>query len=206
MMKLLSAGPSPFGRKVKIVAALKGLSDRITVEMVDTAAPDTSALKRENPLGKIPVLILEDGAQLYDSAVICEYLDSLTPAPRLFPSNGQAGSMARWQTLKLGALADGVMEAALAIVYEKRYRPEDKWVESWMARQQGKVDTALDYLEMTPPSWREHPDYGHIALACALGYLDFRHEGKWRAKHPRLVGWLDRFTITVPAYAATKAA
>lgn len=201
MMKLLSAGPSPFGRKVKMVAALKGLSDQITVEMVDTAAPDTSALKRENPLGKIPVLILDDGTQIYDSAVICEYLDSLTPAPRLFPTSG----MARWHVLRMGALADGIMEAALAIVYEKRYRPEEKWVASWIERQQGKVDGALAYLEAAPPAFGDTPDYGHIALACALGYLDFRHEGKWRAGHPRLVGWLDRFIITVPAFNATKA-
>ena len=131
MMKLLSAAPSPFGRKVKIVAGLKGLGDKIAVEMVDTAAPDTSALKRENPLAKIPVLILDDGTQLFDSAVICEYLDSLTPSPKLFPAPGSA----RWRTLTLAALADGMMEAALAIVYEKRFRPDDKWVASWVERQ-----------------------------------------------------------------------
>lgn len=201
MMKLLTALPSPFGRKVKIVAAMKRLSDELAIELVDTTASDTSALKRENPLGKIPVLVLADGTQLYDSAVICEYLDSLKAEPRLFPNGGPA----RWQTLRLGALADGVMEAALAMVYEKRYRPEDKWVASWLERQQNKVDTALAALEAAPPQWAVHADYGHVALACALGYLDLRHGGAWREGHPRLVAWLDSFAAAVPAFAATKA-
>ena len=201
-MKLLSAGPSPFGRKVKIVAALKRVTDDISVEMVDTAAADTSALTAQNPLGKIPVLILADGTTLYDSAVICEYLDSLNAAPRLFPGSG----LERWKVLRMGALADGIMEAALAMVYEKRYRSEDKWVQSWLDRQQGKIDAALAHLEADPPLWSAHPDYGHVAIACALGYLDFRLGGTWRADHPRLVAWLNRFAIAVPAFAATKAA
>jgi len=109
--------------------------------------------------------------------VICEYLDSLAPSPVLFPKSGPE----RWKTLVLGALADGILDAALLLVYEKRFRPEDKWHATWQQRQQAKIDRALDQLERSPPAWGQSPDYGHMTLACALGYLDFRHEGKWRA-------------------------
>jgi glutathione S-transferase len=97
-----------------------------------------------------------------------------------------------------------MLDAALLLVYEKRYRPEDKWVESWMQRQQAKIDTSLDWLEKAPPTWSDHPDYGHITLACALGYLDFRHGGQWRARHPGLVAWLDKFASAVPAFDETR--
>lgn len=202
MMKLLSSVPSPYGRKVKIVAKLKQLDDQIEMQHTETNVPVNEALRRENPLSKIPVLILEDGTQLYDSHVICEYLDSLKPTPRLFPASG----MERFRVLTLGALGDGILDAALLLVYEKRFRPEDKWVQSWIDRQQLKVDTAVDYLEQTLPAWGEGLNYGHVTVACALGYLDFRHEGKWRATHPGLVAWLDRFAAAVPAFVATKPA
>lgn len=200
MMKLLSAPPSPFGRKVKITAKMKGLASWITIENVDTMPSGDTPLSRENPLGKIPVLILDDGTQIYDSAVICEYLDSLKPAPALFPANGPA----RYRALTLAALSDGIMEAALALVYEKRFRPEDKWVASWMERQNFKIDNALDHLEPNPPAWAKTPDYGHITLAAALGYLDFRLDGRWRQNRPQLAGWLTRFAAEVPAFDETK--
>jgi glutathione S-transferase len=202
MMKLLSSPLSPYGRKVRISAKVKGVMDRIDVQTADTNVPNNPVLKKENPLAKIPVLILEGGTQLFDSHVICEYLDSLTPSPILFPAAGAE----RFNTLTLGALGDGMLDAALLLVYEKRFRPEDKWVQSWMDRQQAKIDGALDRLEKVPPDWGAHPDYGHITIACALGYLDFRHEGKWRVAHPGLVAWLDRFAAAVPAYAETKPA
>lgn len=198
-MRLLSAAPSPFGRKVTIAASVKGVLGRIAVEMVDTSVPENARLRAQNPLSKIPVLILEDGTQIYDSAVICEYLDSLAPAPRLFPASGPE----RWKTLTLGALADGMTEAALLLVYEKRFRPEDKWVAGWMDRQQSKIDAALALLDQAPPRWTGTPGYGHITLACALGYLDFRHQGRWRAEHASLVSWLDDFARAVPAFATT---
>ena len=137
MMKLLSSPASPFGRKVKVVARMKGVLDQIEIEKADTNVAENKVLKKENPLAKIPVLILADGTQLFDSHVICEYLDSLTPSPRLFPAAGAE----RFNTLTLGALGDGILEAALLLVYEKRFRPEDKWVRSWMDRQQSKIDT-----------------------------------------------------------------
>lgn len=202
MMKLLSSPASPFGRKVKIAAQMKGVLDQIAVEKVETVGPEAKALKQANPLGKIPALVLGNGTHLFDSHVICEYLDSLTPAPRLFP----AGGAERFNTLMLGALGDGIMEATLLLVYEKRFRPEDKWVESWMNRQQEKIDEALAHLEQNPPLWGAAPDYGHVTIACALGYLDLRAGGKWRATHPNLVKWLDQFAAVVPAFAATRVA
>ncbi len=201
MMKLLSSPLSPFGRKVKIVARMKGVLDQIRIEKADTNVADNRALKKENPLGKIPVLVLANGTQLFDSHVICEYLDSLKPQPRLFPAAGAE----RFNTLTLGALGDGIMEAALLLVYEKRFRPEDKWVATWMERQQDKIDEALAHLEQNPPLWGVSPDYGHVTIACALGYLDLRLEGKWRATHPKLVKWLEQFAAAVPAFEETKA-
>ena len=200
MMKLLFSPASPYARKVTITAAVKGVADQIETVPTDTFPLVNEDLRRENPLSKIPVLITEDGARIFDSHVICEYLDTLAPEPRLFP----ASVPERFRTLTLGALADGILDAALLLVYEKRYRPEDKWVESWMQRQQAKIDNSLDWLEKAPPTWSDHPDYGHITLACALGYLDFRHGGQWRAGHPGLVAWLDKFAAAVPAFDETR--
>jgi len=202
MMKLLSSPLSPYVRKVRITAAMKGLADKLEMVTTDTNPGDNATLNAANPLGKIPCLVLEDGTALYDSHVVCEYLDSLAPAPVLFPRSG----MERYRTLTLGAMADGILDAALLLVYEKRFRPEEKWHTPWQARQQGKIDRAVDQLEKSPPAWGASPDYGHLSIACALGYLDFRHEGKWRAGHPKLVAWLERFAAAVPAFEATRPA
>ena len=200
MMKLLSSPASPYVRKVMMTARMKGVMDQIKVEKADTSILNNQQISKENPLAKIPVLVLSNGSQLYDSHVICEYLDSLKPSPRLFPAAGAE----RFNTLTLGALGDGMMDASLLLVYEKRYRPEDKWVGGWMDRQQAKIDEALAHLEANPPLWGVTPDYGHLTIAAALGYLDLRHEGKWRAKHPKLVKWLDQFAAAVPAFGETK--
>ncbi len=199
MMRLLSSPASPFGRKVKLVVAMKGLKDQIKVETADTTKPNNRELEAANPLSKIPVLVLADGTQLFDSKVICEYLDSLAPMPVLFPATG----LARFTMLTRAALADGIMEAALLQVYERRYRPADKWVPEWLDRQQAKVSLALTTLEVAPPAFGAQPDYGHVALACALGYLDLRFEGTWRATHPALVAWLAEFARVVPAFDET---
>ena len=200
MMKLLSALPSPFGRKVKIVARLKGVADRMEVELVDTSKAVNEALMAENPLAKIPVLILGDGTRIYDSPVICEYLDSLSATPPLFGAQG----LERYRMLTRAALADGILDAAVLIVYESRFRPEEKRVGSWIERQNAKITAALDHLEASPLEWRGAPDYADVALACALGYLDFRLEGRWRAGRPRLVAWLETFAAAVPAFAETR--
>jgi glutathione S-transferase len=200
MMTLLSHPFSPYGRKVKIAIALKGLQDRIEVVQVDTNPLDNPDITRANPLGKIPALVIDGDTAIYDSHVICEYLDSMAPTPVLFPTGG----VERMRTLTLGSLCDGILDAALLLVYEKRFRPEDKWHAPWQERQQLKIDRAIDALERNPPAWGASPDYGHVTLACALGYLDFRHEGKWRASHPSLVAWLDEFARAVPAFEETR--
>jgi glutathione S-transferase len=199
-MQLLSHPASPYVRKVRIAMALKGVADRIEIVHVDTNPLENPEIIRANPLSKIPALVVDGDTAIFDSHVICEYLDSLAPTPVLFPKGG----VERVRTLTLGGLADGVLDAALLLVYEKRFRPEEKWHEPWQARQQGKIDRAVDFLESSPPAWRESPDYGHLTLACALGYLDFRHEGRWRARAPGLVAWLDEFAAAVPAFEATR--
>ena len=198
MMILRSAPASPFGRKVKIAASLLSLSNQIEIVAADTAKPDEKLLA-QNPLGKIPVLELSDGTTLFDSRVIVEYLDSLSPGQTVFPAG-----MARFAALRLAALADGIMEAALLLVYEKRLRPESAWNAVWMENQTGKIARALTVLSADPPAAPEAPMIGEIGLACALGYLDLRHQGVWRTEFPALVPWLDRFAAAVPAFEATR--
>ena len=199
MMKLMSSPLSPFGRKVKIAAKMKGVDGQIELMPTDTNKGD-DALNKLNPLGKIPSLITEEGVAVFDSHVICEYLDTRSASPVLFPKNDAD----RLRTLTLGALADGILDAALLLVYEGRFRPENMKVQGWVDRQQAKVDRSLAQLETAPPAWRGSPDYGHLTLAVALDYLDFRHGGKWRAGHPKLVKWLDEFAAAVPAFEATR--
>ena len=197
MMKLRSAPASPFGRKVKIAAYCLGLADKIVHIQADTNDASDS-LRRENPLGKIPCLILEDGTAVYDSRVIVEHLDHVAGGGKVIP----ATHTARLQALILQALADGIMDAGILMVYEQRWRAEAMREPKWVSHQQAKVDRALAVLEAVPPSGAT--DIGHIALACALGYLDLRFGGTWRASHPALVEWLDQFAARVPAFATTR--
>ncbi len=197
MMILRSAAPSPYGRKVKMAASELGLMDAITIEVASTADPADS-LRTQNPLGKIPCLILEDGHTLYDSRVIIEYLDHLAGGGRLLPTD----PMARIAALKMQALGDGICDAAILRVYEERFRPEDKRSADWDQHQAGKVERCLAHLEAAPPS--DVIDVGTIAIAAALGYLDLRFPGSWRETHPTLVAWLDRFAARVPSFEATR--
>ena len=197
MMILRSSQASPFGRKVKIAAKMLGLIGDIEIVKADTRDPNDS-LKDQNPLGKIPTLILEDGQILYDSRVICEYLDDRAGGGLLFPKG--AG---RWQAFKLQAETDGILEAAILQVYESRFRPEEKRHQPWVNRQQEKVERALADLERNPPGLSGSPHIGHVTLACALGYLDFRFDGAWRASNRDLVHWLSDFERQVPAFAET---
>jgi glutathione S-transferase len=197
MLVLRSAPASPFGRKVKIAAYELGLIDRIEITAADTTDP-SEVLRSQNPLGKIPTLILEDGTTLFDSRVIVEYLDDLAGGGQLVPRGPE-----RFKQLRLQALADGIMDATLLQVYEIRFRPEDGRNAAWVANQASKVSRALAELEQAPPAF-ERPRIGEIALACALGYLDLRQDGKWRAVHPQLVGWLDAFAAKVPSFETTR--
>lgn len=197
MLILRSSPASPFGRKIKIAMTELGLKGRIEIVPADTNDP-TESLRRQNPLGKIPALVLEDGSALFDSRVIAEYLDHLAGGSRLFPA-GEA----RFAQLRLQALADGICDAALLQVYETRFRAAEMRNPSWVENQAGKVTRALASLEVAPPVY-DRPRIGEIALACALGYLDLRFEGAWRAGHPALVAWLDAFAAKVPAFEATR--
>ena len=196
MMILRSSPPSPFGRKVRIAADILGLSDRIEIVVADTNDPDDS-LRRQNPLGKIPVLI-DGGRAVFDSRVILEHLDHLAGGGKILPRDHGA----RLDALTLQATADGVLDASILQVYEGRFREEAKRDANWLKYQADKVARALAPLEAAPPPVGH--DVGAITLACALGYLDLRHEGKWRAAHPRLVAWLDAFAARVPAFETTR--
>ncbi|HZP79319.1 MAG TPA: glutathione S-transferase family protein [Pseudolabrys sp.] len=199
MMILRNAAPSPFGRKVRIAAALLGLSSEITIEAADTNNP-ADPLRQQNPIGKIPTLIAEDGAAYYDSPVILEYLDHRAGGGRIVPRDAPA----RFAALRLQALCDGILDASLLLVYEARWRAAEHHDQKWIAYQREKVARALAVLEAAPPAITAPPDIGQITLACALGYQDLRFEGTWRKDHPRLVAWLDRFAAQVPAFVETK--
>ncbi|WP_293806249.1 glutathione S-transferase [uncultured Bosea sp.] len=197
MLVLRSSPASPFGRKVKMAAIELGLMDRIEIVAADTNDP-SEVLRQQNPLGKIPTLVLEDGTTLFDSRVIVDYLDHLSGG-KLIPA-GEA----RFTQLRLQALADGICDAALLKVYEGRFRPEEGRNANWVAHQDGKVARGLEALEAAPPAFTDRPRIGELALACALGYLDLRFAGQWRAGHPKLVAWLDDFAARVPAFEQTR--
>lgn len=197
MMKLRSSPASPFGRKVKIAAYVLDLADRIETVQADTNDAGDS-LRIENPLGKIPCLILADGMAVYDSRVIVEHLDQLAGGGKILPAEPKA----RIRSLTLQALADGMMDAGLQMIYEQRWRSEAMRDAKWVAYQQAKLDRALAVLEAAPPSGPI--EIGQIALACALGYLDLRFGGAWRAGHPGMVTWLDGFAAQVPSFEKTR--
>jgi glutathione S-transferase len=197
-MILRSSPASPFGRKVRMAAIILGLDGRITVKPADTADPADS-VRQENPIGKIPALVLDDGMVLFDSRVILEYLDHLAGGGRIIP----AEPTARFAALRLQALADGIMDASILRMYETRWRDPAKHEPKWVEHQAGKVTRALAALEAAPPARDATPNVGQIALACALAYQDFRFHGTWRQEHPRLVAFLDGFAAAVPAFAAT---
>ena len=202
MMKLRSSPPSPFGRKVKLAMAILGLKDRIEIEDANTADPSDS-LRSQNPLGKIPALVLETGEAIYDSAVILEYLDFLAGGGKLFPS-GEA----RFAVLRTQTLADGIMDAAILRVYEKRFKEPKYRDPAWDAYQAAKMARGLAYFEENVPAnpaSAEDIDAGTLTLACALGYLDLRFgDTDWRGDHPKLAAWLTAFEAAVPAFTDTR--
>jgi len=187
---------SPYARKVRIVAEFLGFGASVELVGADTTNPADS-LREQNPLGKVPTLILDSGETLYDSRVICEYFDLLAGGGKLFP----ADLAARVAALTLQSLGDGINDAALLIRYEST-RPEPLRSSDWIALQAGKVERALAALDSAPPAGPV--TIGHVAVAAALGYLDLRFDGVWRTKHPALVAWLEAFSREVPAFEATR--
>ena len=188
-MQLLSSPASPFVRKVLVLAREAGVADRIQViEAKTTPVATASEVAAANPIGKIPTLIRDDGPAIFDSRVICRYLDAIAGAG-LYPESRL------WETLTVEALADGMTEAAVLMIYEQRFRDEDKRSESWLAGQRDKIVRALDALE---DPWRSHltgkVTAAQIAVAAGLGYLDFRHPNlEWRLGRSELASWYARF-------------
>lgn len=198
MVTVRTGNNSPFGRKIRIAVKVLGLERDVAVEEASTVDP-ADPIRQQNPLGKVPVLILDDGAALYDSPVILEYLDYRAGGGRIVPKDAPA----RFAALRLQALGDGIMDASILINYEARFRPAQNHEPKWLDLQAGKVARALGVLEAAPPAIGAPPDVGQITLACALGYRDFRFPGSWRGDHPRLAAWLGEFAARVPAFAAT---
>jgi len=201
-MKLFYAAPSPFVRKVLISAMELGIADRI--ERIDAAttpmAPD-AALAVANPLAKLPALMTDEGEALYDSSVICEYLATEHGGSALLPASGPE----RWTALRLQSLADGMLDAAVLRRYEVAMRPEEHRSKEWDDGQRLKVARALDVLDRDAASLGDSPTLGTIAVACALGYLDFRFASEdWRANHPNLARWHEANWAARPSFMATK--
>lgn len=185
MFKLRSSVTSPFVRKV-IVAAIETGQDG-EIELVPTVTADpNSGLNDHNPLAKVPALIFSDGSSLYDSRVICEFLDSRSQGAKLFPATGQP----RWTALRRQALADGMADAAVLRVMELRRSDPGQRSPEWDAKQKLKMEQGLDQLEKEASGFGAGFDIGHITIAIVLDYFDFRFKAEaWRAKRPNLAKW-----------------
>lgn len=200
IMKLRYSPTSPFVRKVWIVAIERGLDAAIERIPVDFQVADPAFLA-ENPLRKVPTLVLDDGSALFDSPVICEYLDQLPGAPRLFPTDGES----RWTALRLQALADGMADAAVAVRMEM-LRPEAQRSQTWIDRHTAAVRRGLASLNGEASALSSELTIGTISVIATLGYIDFRMPDlEWRTRSPALAAWLDtqadRHSVrsTVPA-------
>jgi len=196
-MKLLVSLASPYGRKVRIVLAEKRID--CDLELVDVAPADSPVIAH-NPLGKVPTLLLDDGTALYDSRVIVEFLDNVSPISRLIPEdNRERVAVRRWE-----ALADGVTDAG-ALLRAETLRPDAERSAAWIARQQGKVERGLAELasDLGEHYWCHNDRYtlADIAVGCCLGWLAFRHPSiDWRGKYRNLAKLYDRL-LERPAFA-----
>lgn len=190
-MKLAYSPASPYVRKVTACAIKRGLDKQVERVKIGTTDPE---LLKFNALSKVPTLILDDGTCIFDSPVICEYLDSVGSAPKLFPAAGPA----RWKALTQEALADGILDAT-----QPRRReialPQDEGRKGYIALQQGKVARALDEFEKQADSLGNLDTIGEITIGCALGYLDFRYANEpWRPGHPKLEAWYAKVVKLAP--------
>ncbi|MGD9863601.1 MAG: glutathione S-transferase [Pseudodonghicola sp.] len=198
-MKLIMSPASPFVRKVRALIHETGQqADVEEVPVATTPVKTAEEVWSANPLGKIPALVLEDGRAIYDSRVITRYLDARAQAG-LYPEDRI------WDVLTLEATADGILEAAVLMVYEGRVRPEAFRYGPWVEAQWGKAISALKAINDGMMDQLSGPlDMGQVAVGCALGYLDFRHSDRdWRAECPALAEWYAEFE-TRPGMAATR--
>ena len=188
---LLNYSPtSPFVRKVTVLLHEIGLADQVTLQSVDGWA-EPEALTADNPLSMVPTLVLEDGSTLFDSPVICDFLDQRHPGARMLPSSGEA----RWQVLRDQALADGILDCAVLVFVEINKRPEAKRWDWWLELKRRAIWRALDSLERQAPDIESRVDLGSISIAGALAYLDLRGAvGEWRGHCPRLAAWFAGFS------------
>lgn len=191
-MKLIGTTTSPYVRKVRVVLSEKKIDYALQLE--DPGAP-ASTLSEFNPLGKVPCLIMEDGKTLYDSSVIAEYLDTITPVGKLLPPGGRARADVKcWE-----ALADGVMDAAILARLEETKRPKDQQSTAWIQHQLGKVHSGLKAMsqQLGEKNWCHDNTYSlaDIAVGCALGWLSFRFGGmNWRSEYDNLASLYDRLS------------
>jgi glutathione S-transferase len=189
-MKLRYSPTSPYVRKVSVTLIETGFDKKI--ERIATAVWDPATdIAKDNPLGKVPALILDDGTVLYDSPVICEYLDSLHDGDKLFPAAGPA----RWRALKLQALGDGMTDAGILNLLEGRRPKELQW-DKWRERQASAVARAMDALDGEADALAAGPvTIGHVAVGCSIGWLDYRFpELGWRKERPALADWFEDFS------------
>lgn len=200
-MRLWQNPASPFARKVRVVVREANLLSRVEEINVAVSPVNPNAdLAAQNPLVKIPALQTDDGRVLYDSSVICEYLDTLHNGSRLVPDGA-----AHWDALRLQSLCDGILDAAVLCRYELAVRPEQYRWNDWVQGQFTKIRNGLDALAKEAPSWGRSFGIGQIGAACVLGYLDFRFaEEKWRERAV-LAQWYesvrlrDSLVATIPA-------
>ena len=198
MLTVRTGNNSPFGRKIRIAVAVLGLERQVAIAPASTVDPD-DPIRQQNPLGKVPVLLLDDGTALYDSPVILEYLDHLAGGGRIIPKEPQA----RFAALRLQALADGLMDASILINYEARYRPAQNHEPKWLELQAGKVTRALAALRprRRPTPRRPMSARSRSPARSPIATSAFPEPGA--RTHPRLTAWLEEFAARVPAFAAT---
>jgi glutathione S-transferase len=199
-MKLFFNTASPFVRKVRVFARETGLDGKIE-EIVTMVSPvqQNARLTDANPLAKIPALVLDDATTLFDSPVICEYLDSLHSGRKLFPATGPG----RWTALRLQATGDGILDAGILCRYELAVRPKEFQWAGWIAGQKMKWHGGLDWLEREAGTLDGEPTIGNITVGCALGWLDFRYgDDNWRNDRPKLARWYGKFSAR-PSMQAT---
>jgi glutathione S-transferase len=190
-MKLFSTDTSPFVRKVWVAARELGLSSRIErVALRPTPLEASPVLSAHNPLNKIPALVLDDGTALYDSPVICEYLDTQSVGTKLVPPSGPA----RFDVLRRQALCDGILDSGILVFYELASRPAQLHWAPWIEGQRQKARQGLDMLEQEVDRLAPAIDLSHICIGVTLGWLEFRKPlGDVRAGRPRLFAWYDAF-------------
>ncbi len=198
MFTVVSSLTSPYGRKVRVVVDCLGLTDQMRLQHADTL-DSKDPLLQINPLGKIPVLIPDAGEPIFDSRVIVDYLETTYGDGQIIPRDPDK----RIRELTLAALAEGINDALLLIVYERRYRDAEHISPRWLEHQRTKLQRSLPAVIDNLAEFKT-PGIAATSLACALGYADWRKQIDWRTDYPVLVGWLDDYSAAVPCFEATR--